>query len=91
MGKLPGQIIYIQSKKQIIMESNQQKIAKRKLKVMADLDKIKEPLSCEITIGTEMFPYRNAQFWLDLSAGNKMVKAHLERLAKGKQNERENN
>lgn len=59
------------------LQSNQQKDAEAKLKVMDDLDKIKVPIMCTVIMDPQPFEYRNREFWMAFQKHDEKVREHL--------------
>lgn len=68
---VPGQV----SEEKI--ESLKKEQADRKIKVMDQLDDIKEPIMATVLIGPEAFEYRNRGFWLSFQKRDKTVRNML--------------
>ena len=59
------------------LESNQQKLAEKRLQTMNDLDKIKVPIMCTVIMDPEPFEYRNREFWMAFQKHDEKVREQL--------------
>lgn len=59
------------------IKSINEKQAERKIQVMNDLDKIKEPLMVTVLMGPDIWEYRNLAFWKALERKDRTVREML--------------